>query len=160
MRINSLQISGIGGIRELLLNFNPGFNAICGPNGIGKTTILKTIVNAFGTNSTLLKRNAEYDEGKYEIQYLQKNGTVIDKEYKISEFEPQKRGIGSHVNDCTPYIMNFRENRSIEYTNLTAIPKDPDANKYQVGSDLELGISIDDMKGWFDNRCNPVLYDE
>jgi len=48
MKIEKLNLSGIGGIKELEINFHNGFNVICGPNGIGKTTILKTIVHAFG----------------------------------------------------------------------------------------------------------------
>lgn len=49
--------------------------------------------------------------------------------------------------------MYFRENRSLDYINLEAIPKDVDTNKFLIGNNLEIGISVKNMKGWFDNRC-------
>ncbi len=160
MKVNSLKISGIGGIRELGLTFNPGFNAICGPNGIGKTTILNIIVNAFSSQTDKLKRNASYPEGNYVIQYTDVNGDVVDKTFKILEFEPLKKDVQTHVNDCTPYMMHFLENRNISYQNLTSIPRDPEANKFQIGLTLEQGISANNMKGWFDNRCLFVNTDD
>ena len=69
MRINNLDIKGIGGIKQLKLNFCNGFNVICGANGIGKTTILNIIADAFANGETKLRRNAECDEGQYTIQY-------------------------------------------------------------------------------------------
>ena len=47
MKIESLNISGIGGIKELKLGFHDGFNVICGANGVGKTTVLDIIADAF-----------------------------------------------------------------------------------------------------------------
>ena len=59
MKIKSLVIDGIGGIQHLELSFIDGVNVICGANGIGKTTILNVIADAFGGNeSSKLKRNA------------------------------------------------------------------------------------------------------
>ena len=58
MYIKSLSISGIGGIRELNLHFQQGFNVLCGPNGIGKTTILNIITDAFSGANSLLKRHS------------------------------------------------------------------------------------------------------
>lgn len=55
MKINSLTINGIGGIKHLDLKFNDKLNVICGANGIGKSTILNIIADAFnaGYNSKL-----------------------------------------------------------------------------------------------------------
>lgn len=47
MKINSLTIDGIGGIKHLDLKFNDKMNVICGANGIGKSTILNIIADAF-----------------------------------------------------------------------------------------------------------------
>ena len=64
MKIEKLVINAIGGIDHLELPFNPGMNLICGPNGVGKTTILECISHSFGTNrSKTLKRNSTYDSG-------------------------------------------------------------------------------------------------
>lgn len=151
MNIEKLEISGIGGIKELKLNFHQGFNALCGPNGIGKTTILKIIVNAFTSQTYMLKRHASCNKGQYKIHY-NANGSSQSKQVTIKEFAPQKREGNINTNDNTPYIMYFRENRSIEYMELENIPKDIHKDKYQVANQLEYGIDISDMKGWFDNR--------
>ena len=50
MKIEKLDISGIGGIKQLSLTFNPRLNVICGENGVGKTTILNIIADAFVYN--------------------------------------------------------------------------------------------------------------
>lgn len=47
MKIKLLVIDGIAGIQHLELNFNQSINVICGINGIGKTTILDVIADAF-----------------------------------------------------------------------------------------------------------------
>lgn len=65
MKINNLMIDGVGGIRNLELSFNDGFNVICGANGVGKTTILNTVADAFSDSGELLKRNSMVAEGKY-----------------------------------------------------------------------------------------------
>lgn len=152
MKIRSLNISGVGGIRNLSLTFNPGFNAICGPNGIGKTTVLKIIANAFSMNQTTLKRHAMFEKGIYSLQLTDNNGVVKVKSFEVIDFEPREKTLYSHVDDNTPYVMNFRENRAIEYSNLDSIPKDMDSKMYNVAQTLETGIKIDNMKGWFDNR--------
>lgn len=47
MKIKQIIVSGVGGIKELKLEFDEHFNVICGANGIGKTTILNIIADAF-----------------------------------------------------------------------------------------------------------------
>ena len=153
MKIECLKISGIGGIRELSLTFNPGFNAICGPNGIGKSTILTIIANAFASNSAMIKRNAAYEVGKYSIQFTNLGGVLQEKNQIVTEFAPQKAEHNYNACDETSYIMYFKENRIIDYSNLNSIPRDVDSNKYTISLGLETGISVMDLKGWFDNRC-------
>ena len=50
LKINSIDIRGIGPIRHLDINFDPHFNVICGANGVGKTTILDCIAQSFTLN--------------------------------------------------------------------------------------------------------------
>ena len=52
MKIQSLEINGIGGISYLDLSFDNQMNIICGPNGIGKTTILECLAHCFSQHGT------------------------------------------------------------------------------------------------------------
>lgn len=152
MKIEKLNLSGIGGIKELEINFHNGFNVICGPNGIGKTTILKTIVHAFSSFNTSLRKNALYEKGAYKIYYTDLQNKKIEKYCGITLFEPQIQESRSNVNDITPYIVYFKENRSINYENLNSIPRDISINQHQIGNALDNGVYIQNLKGWFDNR--------
>lgn len=92
MKIKSLVVDGIGGIHHLELSFGDGLNVICGANGIGKTTILDIISDAFSYNiSSKLKRNALCEVGKYNIQLsLIEDGKQVikSKEEKVEKFQP------------------------------------------------------------------------
>lgn len=92
MRIKSLMIDGIGGIKHLELPFIDGLNVICGANGIGKTTVLDIISDAFSSNiSSKLKRNALCEMGKYSIQISideQGNQVLKNKDEKVVKFQP------------------------------------------------------------------------
>lgn len=69
MKIKSLVIDGIAGIQHLELHFSKRINMICGVNGIGKTTILDVIADAFNADASgKLKRNSLFKTGKYVIE--------------------------------------------------------------------------------------------
>lgn len=152
MIIKSLTISGVGGIRELKLYFHKGFNVLCGPNGIGKTTILNIIADAFAGASPILKRHSLYPVGRYTIEYIGKNRDIKTKTLEVKEFDPSKQEHGRLASDDTPYLMLFSINRFISYQQLANVPRDLDNNIYSIGSSITNGISITDMKGWFVNR--------
>lgn len=64
MKVKSITISGIGGIGDLTIEFDDHINFICGPNGIGKTTVLECVAHSFSANTTnILRRNALYKKG-------------------------------------------------------------------------------------------------
>ena len=44
MKLKRLELNNIGGIKHLSLELNSHINVICGMNGIGKSTILKSIL--------------------------------------------------------------------------------------------------------------------
>lgn len=88
MKIKRIEISGIGGISELAVDFKENVNIICGVNGIGKTTILKVITDAFLFRIRSLKRNSLYEKGKYKI-YIEDEGKVKEIEVEVKASSPQ-----------------------------------------------------------------------
>ena len=148
MKIEKLDISGIGGIKQLSLTFNPRLNVICGENGVGKTTILNIIADAFVYNEKIIKRNAEVQEGKYIARFSE-----FTENRKVVDFLPhEKKESVTHLKDAK-FVMNFQANREIKYSGLSAIPSDMQYADYQIGNQASLGISSKEIKGWFVNRC-------
>ena len=72
MKITKVEITGVGGIRHLSVEPNEAMNIICGPNGIGKTTLLECIAHLFSAgNTNLLKRNFFEPRGLVEAALFQ-----------------------------------------------------------------------------------------
>lgn len=65
MKLQSINIENIGCIRSLSLEtLNPNMNVITGSNGVGKTTLLKSVCSILTSASKVnLKRNALSDNG-------------------------------------------------------------------------------------------------
>ncbi len=152
MKIKSLRISGIGRIGELSLVFNDGLNVICGENGTGKTTILNTIVDAFSGINSVLKKNASFSDGQYCLEYEVDNGIVEKITSQVTAFKPAEK-TDSKDGKYARNIMFFKDDRSIDYKEQTAIPRDAQSNQWLLQRNLINGISSDDLKGWFCNRC-------
>lgn len=152
MKIKSLKISGVGGITELGLTFNEQFNVICGANGIGKTTILNTIADAFTHNHSELKRNFQYTVGSYSITLLHDNGEISSREYNIKEFNPNEINYKRSASEESFKLLTFGTNRTIEYIPLESVPKDQTRDMQQSGDLAQTGILYQDIKGWFINR--------
>lgn len=51
MKIKEIELKNIGCIRHLHLGFNENMNILCGPNSVGKTTIIESVASV----SQLLK---------------------------------------------------------------------------------------------------------
>lgn len=156
MKIKSLSIEGIGGIQHLELSFIDGMNVICGANGIGKTTILDVIADAFNSNErSKLKRNALCKEGKYNIGIdVCKDEKCVRKykESKVGKFLPYEGEFKSGWGSYSKELFNFGINRSIDYIKLGAVESDPECGEYETSIMAVMGIKINDIKKWFINR--------
>lgn len=156
MKINSLTIDGIGGINHLDLKFNDKLNVICGANGIGKSTILNIIADAFNAGyKSKLKRNALYTTGKYNI----KISDIVDNKcqqkevnIKVTNFQPEESiYIGKWSDDAKKFLF-FNIERNINYITLNSISRDPNRENYTIGTIAKSGVQADDIKNWFVNR--------
>lgn len=158
MQIKSLAIDGIGGIRHLELKFIPGVNVICGANGVGKTTVLDIIADAFlpAIVATRLKRNAQCTEGKYTIQIdvgdgrtpAPKQKTEIRREFRPANEKPGRGDWGFYSRK----LLHFDTYRDIPYFKLNAVGPDQARKDYDTGKMAVEGIRADDIKNWFVNR--------
>lgn len=149
MRIESLDIQGVGGIKELSLKFNEGLNVICGANGIGKTTILNTIADIFSFGSRNIKRNATVNEGHYIARF--DNGVLA--ENNVKDFNPlESQQSFSKMQDEKYFFINFNANRDIPYINMNGIPGDVFRGEPDLGRIALQGVGAEEIKGWFVNR--------
>ena len=152
MKIKELIIDDVAGIHHLKVTFNDNFNVICGANGIGKTTILDTIADAFSSNApSKLKRNALSQKGQYQIT-IELQSQSCSKTVLINDFQPNEQAYRGGWQDNAKNLLNFGINRSINYIKLSAVSSDPERQEYVMGSMAITGISVEDIKNWFVNR--------
>ena len=152
MKINSIEINNVGGIKSLSLNLNQGFNFICGPNGIGKTTILECIAHSFTSgSSTILRRNAMSECGEIKAT-IDNNGQHININVEIRDFEPVKE---SHINGLDQHaikLLSLKVTRTFQYENIDAVRQDNIKKDYNIYEEASTGVNISEVKNWFINR--------
>lgn len=152
MKINKLNIEGVGGIRLLNLSFNNRINLLCGPNGIGKTTILESIAHVFSNGETnILKRNVSSAISKISAE-IDINGTIENKEIQFDTFIPETttRVTGFHLR--TSGLISLKTTRTFQYQSLQSVSKDSAKENYILWNDAINGINLTDIKNWFVNR--------
>lgn len=152
MEFQTIKIDGVGGIRHVELGFNPKVNIICGPNSIGKTTILECIAHSCSWCATeILKKNALVDEGRVSTTLL------MDEEsknisYNIQNFAPQKKDNINQNSNLASQILSIKAIRQFGYTELKSISHDEVKHDWEYGKETESGINNSDLKNWFVNR--------
>lgn len=153
MRIKSLVVDGIGGIQHLELQFIDSMNVICGANGIGKTTILDIISDAFSFNiSSKLKRNALCEKGSYFISVSDIENQILEKTEDVEKFQPNTEVYRGGWQRYSNNLLYFGIDRNINYTKLESVTSDPERKDYIVGQMAVNGIQANDIKNWFVNR--------
>lgn len=153
MYIKTLKIEGVGGIEELDLNFNKQINILCGPNGIGKTTILETIAHLFSNGQTnILKRNVNAHTSKIRIE-IENNEKSQTKEIQFDTFVPEKpTQISGALHNLSNEIISLKTSRIFQYQSLQAVNKDTSKENHILWTDAINGINLTDIKNWFVNR--------
>ncbi|WP_145411127.1 AAA family ATPase [Paenibacillus xylanexedens] len=149
MRIETVMIENINGIKALNLNFSSRMNIICGMNGVGKSTILEVISQAFSYSSnSKIRRNARAVKGVAKV--------VVDGEASsldISAFQPHDsqresiRAVGESLK-----LLYIKDIRSIEYQRLNGILPDEERTENTYMLQLMNGVSSNTIKSWLSNR--------
>lgn len=153
MKIINLHIKGIGGISDLSINFDQQMNIICGPNGIGKTTILECIAHCFaqyGTN--ILKKNANTASAGTIKANLSNHNQTTPIELNIDSFNPEKDSYINGRHDLAKLLISLKVNRHFSYQRIDAIARDPDFDLHHVTNKAKFGAENHDIKNWFIRR--------
>lgn len=151
MKIKEINISGIGCIHNLHLEFNDKMNIICGPNGIGKTTIIESVASMFMFGKPTIKRNVTDTKGSIHAR-VDVNGSIIEKAIEIKSFIPNESDSAYSFSDCASKIISIKVGRNFEYSRLNAIPGDKDRDNPELWNEVREGVKFDEVKGWFVNR--------
>ena len=80
MQILSIQLKNIKSHRDLHLNFSAGINVLSGPNGIGKTTLLKLILGEIEPDSGEIERGT-----KINVAYFDQMREALDEEATLAD---------------------------------------------------------------------------
>lgn len=146
MWIKEIDIIGVGGIQELQLALDPKMNLICGPNGIGKTTILESVAHTFSSGRTnVLKRNAK--SGKSHIRAkVDLNGMTRISNIEFSEFVPSQQAQINGLNDLSTKLLSLKINRTFEHRALPAVGKDTSKPNGSAWNEARAGIDLNDVK--------------
>lgn len=151
MKIKELEIVNIGGIQNLKLeNFDSRMNIICGPNGIGKTTIIDSIAHIFLKNSsTSLKRNVNAKSGgiKFKVEINKEN--FVEKLYAVDSYKPNDSFYSDGIVDQAKKFILLRTNREFGYLPIAHITKGEQVNDQHASFKAISGIDSYETKNWF-----------
>ncbi len=151
LRVKNIHIENVNGIRSLELSLGDGIDIICGPNGIGKSTIVESIIGSLIPTNQRLNRNVNTSFGQIDIHF-ENNDQVNNFTTRIESFAgtaPAYRGYQSIVSK----VMYFRPNRLVLYQILNAIQKQEMKTFDQVAGEYQSsGISLEPSKNWLAHR--------
>jgi predicted ATP-dependent endonuclease of OLD family len=153
MYIKTISIVGVGGISNLDISFNSQMNFICGPNGIGKTTVLESIAHLFSLgDANIIKRNSRLLSAQIKGVIMDSGAekqAVID----FDTFQPEKSFRYFNVfHELAAKIIVLKTNRTFEYRSLDSVGRDVLTDMHKSAQDAKNGIQITDVKNWFVNR--------
>lgn len=152
MRIQSIGIRGVGGIEDLSIPFDPSMNILCGPNGIGKTTVLEALAHSFSIGQTnLLKRHVNTVKSEVETIFVQ--GTLESTaKLAFTEFNPNELANVMGAHEFSKFILSLKTTRTFAYVPLSAVAKDTEKTAHGLWEEARSGVSLHDVKNWFVNR--------
>lgn len=119
------EINHIGGIKKLDVNFTDDMNIICGPNGIGKSTILESISFLFTRNGSDIKKNIRSSEDGIINLHIELPSGRHNFIGSASTFAPQEQTGNYQQYLNIRYLIRFSTERHFSYSRLEHIGTDP-----------------------------------
>src|SRR5690606_12188686 len=108
MKIKSIDIVGIGGIKNLHIDFDDHMNFICGPNGIGKTTILECVAHSFSfSRINILKRNVSSEQGSFKAN-IEIDGENKQSSVQIADFHPNEESLINGLREHAEKLLSLK----------------------------------------------------
>ena len=174
--ITHLHVQNTGVFEQLDISFNKGFNFIVGPNGCGKTTILKCIalcLNPQSVRSFRYKNNSAvwfdsvYHDDKYRIGlgagWVSNMDVYRGASHRVWTSPPHETGVISiNVHDLEQRNINITPlflgaYRRIEYKKIEGMHREQPVNNqrknyHSSGINNIEGGSLPNVKQWMINR--------
>lgn len=150
MFVQTVIVENINGIKSLALPLARSMNLICGPNGIGKSTILDSIAATFSHGSRAeIKKYFSSEIGKVTVQ----TGGMHSGSYelRVKSFTPSQ-DILTGAHQLGRHVFSLKASRNFIYEPLDAVRKDPTDIETLSFQAAQVGISGKDTKNWFVNR--------
>lgn len=153
MNLTELTINGVGGIKSLHVTFRPDMNIICGPNGIGKSTLLLAASFPFIHGATQrIKRNINSDSGDINLK-IQDGDNIFNPKAQIQVHLPQEA-----IQHYTAFgfdkkkLIKFDTMRNFDYKQLEALNADKILTDNEISQQLNTGVALHNIKEWFAKR--------
>lgn len=153
--LEKIKLTNIGPYSDLLVNFKAdhGINIICGNNGVGKTTLLESIICVFslGKVTGIRKKQGSTQKGLVEV-FIK---GLRNREFKaeIDSFEPEEKTSNyNNFHSLSRSVIYIKANRDFNYIRQDAIKRDPASSDNEIASRIFSGLNADQIKGWFTNR--------
>lgn len=151
MRIKDIYIKGAGGIRDLHIKFNDSMNILCGPNSIGKTTVIESVASMFMYGNPSVKRHVGCEEGVINAN-VEIDGNVMNGGFKLTKFNPFEDETVNTFSNQSFKLLSIKVDRNFKYSKLGAIPSDKDRVIPETWSEARNGVKYEEVKGWIVNR--------
>lgn len=151
MKIKEIDIKGVGGIRDLHLKFNDSMNILCGPNSIGKTTVIESVASMFTFGSSIVKRNVSCEMGQIEA-FVENNGEMMNTKIDIMKFNPRENETVTSLMSFSSRLLSIKVDRNFQYSRLDSVPSDKDRPNNELWKEAIYGIQYEGVKGWLVSR--------